>query len=182
MTLTKTKGAPVAQACGLQAVGYGTGECADHPVEARERLRETEARVRSGFDLGEGDPVGLVAESVTREPKSDDRVVVRPDGAGVVADRVVTAILDRERAHKAARATTSTTSRGSSCPGVAGDGGRAARRANGDPRSSEGRRFTNLRAASRTARRQMSSVPDRSLNTEGRSTTSDLEGSIAQAG
>ena len=55
--------------------------------------------MRSGFDLGEGDPVGLVAESVTREPESDDRVVVRPDRAGVVTDRVVAELLIRERAH-----------------------------------------------------------------------------------
>ena len=98
MTLTKTKGAPVAHACGLQAVGYGTG----NPLTTRSKpanARESEARVRSGLDLGERDPVRLLAEPIARQPEGDDRVVVRPDRPGVVADRVVAEILARERAH-----------------------------------------------------------------------------------
>src|SRR5262249_25971500 len=54
----------------------------------RERLRQAEAAVRGRLELSEGDPVRLLAEAVAREPEHGDGVVVGPDGAGVVPDRV----------------------------------------------------------------------------------------------
>ena len=89
----------------LGAAGRGVrdGKAADPALEARERLRKPVAREGGRLQLRQGDPVRLVAEACPRESECDDCVVVRPDRADVVADRVVAAIVGRQRADAPAR-------------------------------------------------------------------------------
>src|SRR3990172_6713307 len=72
IVFTNTNGAPVAHACGLHAVGYGTGN--------RPTLRSNPANASGS------------RKSLNDETFDKDRVVVRPDRADVVADRIVPAV------------------------------------------------------------------------------------------
>src|SRR3954447_3324912 len=89
----------------LRAAGrrVRNGKWADPAFEARERLRKPVAREGGRLQLRQRDPVRVVAKACARESQGDDCVVVRPDRADVVADRVVAAIVGRERADAPAR-------------------------------------------------------------------------------
>src|SRR5262245_13864987 len=62
------------------------GEAAEPALEPGEGLRQSEARERGCLELSPCDPIRLLAEPVAREPEGDQRVVMRPDRADVVAD------------------------------------------------------------------------------------------------
>jgi hypothetical protein len=70
---------------------------------AGEHLGEPVAEERRRLDERNGDPVRLLAKAVPLQPKRDQRVVVRPDGAVVVPDRVVPTLAGGHRAHTPAR-------------------------------------------------------------------------------
>src|SRR5919201_1688666 len=70
---------------------------------AREHLRQAEAEVRRRFERRARHARGLIAEAVARKPVCDERVVVWPDGAVVVADRVVAGLAFGHRAHAPTR-------------------------------------------------------------------------------
>ncbi len=62
---------------------------------AREDLGKTMLEVRRGGEHRGGDRDGLLTVAVAREPRDDQRVVMRPHGSGVVTERVVAALFDR---------------------------------------------------------------------------------------
>jgi hypothetical protein len=90
---------------GLRAArgGVRDGEPAELAIEPRERLGKAELAERGGLELGKHDPVRLVAEAVAREAERREGVVVRPDRADVVSDRVVPGVGARHRADAPAR-------------------------------------------------------------------------------
>ncbi len=90
---------------GLRAAGrrVGDGEAAERPRVARERLRQPVRRERRRVEHRQRDPVRLVAEAVAGQAVGDDRVVVRPDRAAVVADRVEPLVVGRQRPDAPAR-------------------------------------------------------------------------------
>src|SRR5262245_1684721 len=73
------------------------GKAAHRPVEPGKRLGQPKTAERRGLELAENDPVCLVAKAVTGEPERDQRVVVGPDGAGVIADGIEAAVVARKR-------------------------------------------------------------------------------------
>ena len=78
-----------AQACGEQAVGYGTG-CGEHlPWESAEQFGEPVLEVARGVQDGDRDTLRVAGESVAHEACGAQRVVVGPDRAFVVAHGVV---------------------------------------------------------------------------------------------
>ena len=66
------------------------GEARHRPVVAGERLGQPVPECAAASIMRHRDPVGLLAVAVPGQAERDDRVVVRPDRADVVADRVVT--------------------------------------------------------------------------------------------
>src|SRR5262249_22596948 len=66
---------------------------------AGERLGQPLVEELRGLQDRERDPGCLRVESVAREPGGDQRVVVRPDGSEVIADRVVAAVALGHRAY-----------------------------------------------------------------------------------
>lgn len=76
---------------------------AEGSLEAGERLGQPEIGKRCGLDLRESDPVCFVAKSVSHESSHDDRVVVRPDRAAVIADGIVASVFRRHRPNAPAR-------------------------------------------------------------------------------
>ena len=86
--------APAAHACGEQATGYGTGigaESRSKPQNSSGRRNVRE--VLGGLEDVADEPVRLVLEPVALQAGRDERRVVRPDGPGVVADRVVAGLV-----------------------------------------------------------------------------------------
>ena len=90
---------PAAQACGgRHRVGHGLVEL--RAREAREQLRQAvvvEARGRIEQPLE--DQREVLVEAVAAQPEGDQRAVVRPDRAGVVAHGVVGRMARRQRSH-----------------------------------------------------------------------------------
>ena len=96
-------GAPAAHACGEQAVGYGTG---NGVARGGSRRTPRAAGGRTGArpsSMRPRDPVRVLAVAVAREPRDQQAVVVRPDRAGVVPDRVEAAVARGHRPHAPAR-------------------------------------------------------------------------------
>ena len=60
---SSSSGAPAAQACGEQEVGYGTGVRELVPGEAAEQLGQPVAEGRGRVDDRLGDPLGLLDDS-----------------------------------------------------------------------------------------------------------------------
>src|SRR5581483_6866594 len=69
------------------------------PREAREYLGEPVVEVRGRLDHRVEDALRVVAATGTGEPQGDEGVVVRPHGAVVVDEWVVSAFAGRHRAH-----------------------------------------------------------------------------------
>ena len=92
-------GAPEAQACGLQAVGYSAGKPVCSRGKPGERLREAVAEQRGRLEQTHRQIGPPRSVPVPRERQHRDGRVVRPDGAEVVADRVVADLAGGERAH-----------------------------------------------------------------------------------
>src|SRR5262245_11483015 len=65
------------------------------PRVAGERLREAAVEIRGRLEQLRRDPGGLLAVSVPGQTGGDQRVVVRPDRAEVVPDRVVRHLVGR---------------------------------------------------------------------------------------
>jgi hypothetical protein len=68
-------------------------------VETAEELRQPSAEEGRRVDEPTGDPLGVLHEPVAHETRCHQGVVVRPDGAVVVAHRVVGSHGRRQRAH-----------------------------------------------------------------------------------
>ena len=169
---TNSSGAPVAHACGLHAVGYSTGKCVSLARVAGERLRQAIVEEVRGLEHRAADARGLGAVAVAPQAPRDDRVVVRPHRADVVADRVVGALRRRHRAHAPAReqrrrssgaARTAPPCRRRRCRSTAG--GRCSTSANRPGaccRRAPARRSRALRSRSRRLKRRLSSSASRS--------------------
>ena len=96
--VSSSSGAPAAHACGREAVGKATGTDVSATREAGEHLGQAVLEVRCrGEDRG-GDRARRLVVSVAREAGGDQRVVVRPDRPGVVAERVVAGLARAEGA------------------------------------------------------------------------------------
>ena len=84
------------------------------PLVAAERLRQAAVEELGGVEDARGDLRRLLLEAVASQAPGDEGVVERPDGADVVADRVVAALAFGQRAHAPA-------ARRASGPSGAGD-------------------------------------------------------------
>ena len=90
--VSSSSGAPAAQACGLDAVGYSTGAWVSRSSIAGEHLRQPVLE-EAGRLARAPAAIRAAASSVAvaGQAGGDQRVVVRPDRAVVVLDRVVAA-------------------------------------------------------------------------------------------
>src|SRR5262249_13654510 len=77
---------------GAAGRGILDGEAGTRARISRKGLGESPMKIGSRLEDAHGDASGLVLVTTTSEPKCDDRVVVGPDCAHVVANRVVSAI------------------------------------------------------------------------------------------
>ena len=100
---TNSSGAPVAQACGLQAVGYSTGILVPRAGSRRTPRAAGRRTARRPPASPAAMRAGLGAVAVAPQAPGDDRVVVRPHRADVVADRIVRALARGHRPHAPAR-------------------------------------------------------------------------------
>ena len=81
---------PAAHACGRAAVGYAIGNGVSSARQPGEDLRQLVVEERdAASSIAPDDPVRLLPAPVAREPRGDQGVVVGPDGAVVVRERVV---------------------------------------------------------------------------------------------
>jgi glycerol-3-phosphate cytidylyltransferase-like family protein len=78
---------PAAHACGAHANGYGTGASSAKSAEQLRHALQVEVQTRLEHRLL--NQHRFVDEAMPGEPLSDERVVVRAHGAGVVTHRVV---------------------------------------------------------------------------------------------
>ena len=69
------------------------------PLVAREEFRQpVNIEVEGRFGNAREDPAGLFNEAVPPETGRDNRVIVRPDRAEMVVDRIVAQLVSREGA------------------------------------------------------------------------------------
>src|SRR5690606_28170908 len=69
--------------------GIGDGGAVFRPVETAHQFGKPAVERGGGVEYGDGDTLRVLHEAVTHESCDDDRVVVRPHGAVVVAHGVV---------------------------------------------------------------------------------------------
>ena len=89
---SRSTGAPAAQACGRAAVGYGMGKGVSVREKPGEDLGKLVVEVRRGVQQAPDDALSLGPAPVAREAPGDQGVVVRPDRAVVVRERVVAGV------------------------------------------------------------------------------------------
>ena len=97
--VSSSSGVPAAHACGREAVGNATGTDVIEPGSRRTPRAGGARSMGPRERIAAGDRARRLVVAVAGEAGGDQRVLVGPDGAGVVAERVVAGLARAEGPH-----------------------------------------------------------------------------------